>query len=91
MKAMIVVLIMGMAHPHEAQFDSMEECLKQAPIVQAQVAVEEAACVPYTPRTVDMTNFQMMADSFLIMIDQIRQRAEMWETHAPSGMLKDDN
>lgn len=98
MKAIMVVLVMGMAHPHEAEFDSMEACLKHAPIVQAQAAVEEAACVPYTPRKIDLSNFQVMADSFLMMVDQFRQRADMWEAHqqddsyqTPSEVLKDDN
>lgn len=89
MKAMMVVLVVGMSFPHEAKFDSMEECLKQAPLVQLQSGVEEAVCVPYTPRTMDLSNFQVMTDSFLTMIDQFRERSEAWGTILEDDRSKD--
>jgi len=75
MKATMLIIIASLAGPQTAEFDSMEACLKQAPIVEKQSAIKEVACIPSNNR--NWINFNDL-DIFLQMLDAVNERQETW-------------
>ena len=71
----MLIIVAGLMGPQEAEFESMEACLKQAPIVEKQAAIKEVACIPSSNR--NWINFNDL-DIFLQMLDAINERQETW-------------
>ena len=76
MKATMLIIVAGLMGPQEAEFDSMEACLKQAPIVEKQSAIKDVACIPSNNNR-NWINFNDL-DIFLQMLDAINERQETW-------------
>jgi hypothetical protein len=80
MNVTMIILLAGLAGPQTAEFNSMEACLKQAPIIKAQSAIENVACIPSNnERKIDINNFNDMLDGFLRMVDTINERQMLLE------------
>ena len=75
MKATMLIIVAGLMGPQEAEFDTMEACLKQAPIVKKQSAIKDVACIPSSNR--NWVNLNDL-DIFLQMLDAIKERTETW-------------
>lgn len=82
MKATMLIIIASLAGPQTAEFDSMEACLKQAPIIELQPAIKEVACIPSNNSNngswININDYNDMLAGFLKMIDTINERQETW-------------
>jgi hypothetical protein len=79
MKATMLIIIVGLAGPQTAEFDSMEACMKQAPIIEMQAAIKDVACIPSSNGSwININDYNNMLDGFLRMVDAIKEREEIW-------------
>ena len=83
-KATMIIILTSLGSPHTAEFDSMETCLKQAPIIEEQSAILEVACIPSSKGNwININDYNVMLEGFLNMMDAINRRQDEYDHWVP--------